>query len=88
MMEAGLIHVRAAKSDGRWANAYSFKEMKVPQDFLNELESKLEVKAFFETLNKSTINAISYGLTSAKRAETRKNRFDKYMELLAQNKAK
>jgi uncharacterized protein YdeI (YjbR/CyaY-like superfamily) len=87
MQEFGLVHVRAAKEDGRWDNAYVVSEMRVPEDFLESLESRPKEKAFFETLTKSSRYAIAYGLTSAKRAETRVKRFEKYMDMLA-NKEK
>ncbi|MFT5676527.1 MAG: hypothetical protein ACI808_002472 [Paraglaciecola sp.] len=83
MMESGLVHIRAAKADGRWANAYVVSEMEVPSDFLAALESKPNVKAFFETLNKSNRYVIAYGLISAKKPETRLRRFDKFMSMLA-----
>lgn len=50
MTESGLVHIRAAKADGRWENAYVASEMKVPADFLAALESKPKAKQFFETL--------------------------------------
>jgi uncharacterized protein YdeI (YjbR/CyaY-like superfamily) len=50
MTESGLVHIRAAKVDGRWENAYVASEMKVPADFLAALESKPKAKQFFETL--------------------------------------
>lgn len=84
MREPGLVHVRAAKADGRWENAYaSSSESKVPEDFLKALEKQPEAKACFETLNKSSRYAITYGLTSAKRAETRERRFNKFLDMLA-----
>ncbi|MFT5808567.1 MAG: hypothetical protein ACI9LG_002884 [Moritella dasanensis] len=46
------------------------------------LESKPNVKAFFETLNKSNRYVIAYGLISAKKPETRLRRFDKFMSML------
>jgi uncharacterized protein YdeI (YjbR/CyaY-like superfamily) len=82
MMEHGLVHVNAAKADGRWENAYAVSEMKVPDDFLSVLESKPKAKQFFATLNKSSLFVIAYGLTSAKKTETRQRRFDKYMDML------
>jgi uncharacterized protein YdeI (YjbR/CyaY-like superfamily) len=83
MEEPGLVHVRAAKADGRWENAYSpASEMKVPADFLAALESMPEVKQFFETLNKSNRYVIAYGLTTAKKPETRQRRFEKFMDML------
>lgn len=82
MMESGLVHIRSAKTDGRWENAYVVSEMEVPEDFLAALESKPNVKEFFETLNKSSRYAIAYGLISAKKPETRLRRFTKFMNML------
>jgi uncharacterized protein YdeI (YjbR/CyaY-like superfamily) len=82
MKEAGLVHVRAAKSDGRWENAYVVSEMEVPADFLAALEDQPRVKLFFETLNKSSRYVIAYGLTSAKKPETRQRRFEKFIDML------
>jgi uncharacterized protein YdeI (YjbR/CyaY-like superfamily) len=53
MMESGLVHIRAAKADGRWESAYVVSEMEVPKDFLVALERKPYAKKFFKTLNKS-----------------------------------
>lgn len=82
MQEPGLAHVRAAKADGRWENAYSVSEMEVPGDFLAALESKPQAKEFYQTLTTSNRYVIALGLTSAKKAETRQRRFDKYMDML------
>ncbi|PKH87283.1 YdeI/OmpD-associated family protein [Colwellia sp. Bg11-28] len=82
MMESGLVHIRAAKADGRWENAYVVSEMEVPADFLAALENKSNAKAFFETLNKSSRYVIAYGLISAKKPETRLRRFEKFMNML------
>lgn len=83
MEEPGLVQVRAAKADGRWEKAYApASEMKVPADFLTALESRPKAKQFFETLNKSSRYVIAYGLTTAKRPETRQRRFEKFMDML------
>jgi uncharacterized protein YdeI (YjbR/CyaY-like superfamily) len=82
MKESGLVHVRAAKADGRWENAYVVSEMEVPADFLAALETKPNVKEFFETLNKSSRYAIAYGLINAKKPDTRIRRFEKFMNML------
>ena len=81
-MESGLEHVRTAKADGRWENAYVASEMKVPADFLAALESKPKAKHFFETLTKSSRYVIAYGLTSSKNPETRQRRFAKFIDML------
>ncbi|NRB38092.1 MAG: YdeI/OmpD-associated family protein [Pseudomonadales bacterium] len=82
MTEPGLVHVRAAKADGRWENAYVVSEMKVPVDFLAALESKPAAKQFFERLTKSSRYVIAYGLASAKKPETRQRRFVKFIDML------
>ena len=82
-MESGLVHVRAAKADGRWENAYKSSEMTVPEDFLEALDSKPKAKQFFEKLTKTSRYVIAYGLISAKKPETRQRRFSKYMDMLA-----
>ena len=82
MKESGLVHVRAAKADGRWENAYVVSEMEVPADFLAALETKPNVKELFETLNKSSRYAIAYGLINAKKPDTRIRRFEKFMNML------
>ena len=81
-MESGLVQVRAAKEDGRWENAYTASEMKVPADFLDALESRPKAKQFFETLTKSSRYVIAHGLISAKKPETRLRRFEKFMDML------
>jgi uncharacterized protein YdeI (YjbR/CyaY-like superfamily) len=82
MKEPGLVHVRAAKADGRWENAYVMSEMEVPADFLAAIEEQPRVKLFFEMLNKSSRDVIAYGLTSAKKPETRQRRFEKFLDML------
>jgi len=83
MEEPGLVHVRAAKADGRWENAYlPPSESEVPADFMAALEDRPKAKQFFQTLNKSSRYAITYGLTTARRPETRQRRFEKFMDML------
>ncbi len=82
MKEPGLVHVYAAKADGRWDKAYAVSKLKIPADFLVALESQPKVKLFFETLNKSSHYVIAHGLTSAKKPETRLRCFAKYMTML------
>jgi uncharacterized protein YdeI (YjbR/CyaY-like superfamily) len=82
MKEPGLVHVRAAKADGRWQKAYTVSEMEVPADFIAALESVPKAKQFYETLTKSKRYEIAYGLESAKKPETRQRRFKKFMDEL------
>ncbi|CAA0103199.1 Uncharacterised protein [BD1-7 clade bacterium] len=86
MMEPGLVHVRAAKTDGRWENAYTSSEMEVPADFAAALESKPHAKQFYNSLTKSNRYVIAYGLISAKKPETRQRRFTKFLDMLESGK--
>ncbi|MEL6190883.1 MAG: YdeI/OmpD-associated family protein [Bacteroidota bacterium] len=83
MQEAGLAQVRAAKADGRWADAYKpASKLEVPKDFVEALGHRPQAKLFFDSLPKSSKYVIAYGLSSAKKAETRHRRFDKFMDML------
>lgn len=86
MQKPGLIQVQSAKADGRWENAYSVSEMEVPEDFIVALNEKPKAKQFYQTLTKSNRYVIALGLTSAKKAETRQRRFEKYMDMLVSEK--
>lgn len=86
MQEPGLIHVNAAKADGRWDQAYKTSEMEVPEDFIEALNALPKAQFFYDSLTKSSRFIIAYGLLSAKKPETRQRRFEKYMDQLLQNK--
>lgn len=83
MEESGLAHVRAAKADGRWENAYTASEMEVPEDFLAALNDDPTAKQFYATLTKSSRYVIAHGLLSAKKVETRERRFAKFLGMLS-----
>ncbi|MEM0910182.1 MAG: YdeI/OmpD-associated family protein [Pseudomonadota bacterium] len=86
MEEPGMIHVRAAKSDGRWENAYAPpSEQSIPDDFIRALNVHPTAEAFFKTLKKTHLNAIAYGLSSAKRPETRQRRLEKFVDMMKRN---
>lgn len=90
MQQTGLIHVEAAKADGRWQAAYSIShDNEIPEDFLAAVEASTKndgmTKEFFDSLSKSSRNIIAYGLTNAKKEETRKKRFDKFLAMLEDN---
>jgi uncharacterized protein YdeI (YjbR/CyaY-like superfamily) len=86
MQEPGLVHIRAAKADGRWENAYApASEMKVPDDFLAALGRLPKSKQYYDTLSKSSRYAIAYGLETAKKPETRVRRLKKFLDMLARH---
>ena len=77
MQPAGLAHVQAAQADGRWDKAYAgSSNMQMPIDFLAALEGNAAAKAFYGTLNRTTLFAIYHRLHTAKRPETREKRMN------------
>lgn len=72
MEPAGLKAIEDAKADGRWDRAYdSPKTAKVPDEFLAELKKNKKAAAFFKTLNKQNLYAITFRIQNAKKAETK-----------------
>lgn len=83
MKAAGIKEVEAAKTDGRWEQAYdSPGNMNVPTDFLKELAKNKKAEAFFKTLNKTNIYSIVWRLQTAKKPETRIKRMKAILEML------
>lgn len=85
MTPAGLVHVTAAKADGRWESAYAGPaDMVIPDDFLAALEADPAAKATYAKLNRSWLFSIYYQLHSAKKPETRAARMTRMIERMAQ----
>ena len=83
MQPSGMKHVSAAKEDGRWENAYAGSAgMVIPDDFLEELETRPGAKAHFETLNRRNLFVIYDRLHSAQKTETRQRRMAKILDTL------
>jgi uncharacterized protein YdeI (YjbR/CyaY-like superfamily) len=88
MKPSGLRAVAEAKADGRWTQAYdSPSEMKIPKDLLDAVRQKPEAYAFFKTLNKANLYAISWRLQTAKKAETRARRLAAIVAMLERREA-
>ena len=80
---AGVRHMKAAKSDGRWEAAYaSPRNMTVPDDFEAQLKAHPRARRFFEQLDSRNRYAILYRLHDAKKAETRQRRLEKFVRML------
>jgi uncharacterized protein YdeI (YjbR/CyaY-like superfamily) len=85
MQPAGLRQVELAKADGRWAAAYhSQSTIEVPEDLQRELDTHPAARAFFGTLDSRNRYAILYRIQTAKKAETRAARIEKFVAMLAQ----
>ncbi|HEV8038988.1 MAG TPA: YdeI/OmpD-associated family protein [Bryobacteraceae bacterium] len=88
MKAAGQAEVDAAKKDGRWKAAYdSPSNSTFPDDFLAALNKVPKAKAFFNSLNKANLYAISYRLQTAKKPETRQRRMELILGMLARGEA-
>ena len=88
MKAPGQAEVDAAKKEGRWKAAYdSPGNSAIPEDFLAALSKDAKAKAFFDSLNKANLYAISYRLQTAKKAETRQKRMQMILGMLARGEA-
>ena len=75
MQSAGLVHVEAARSDGRWAAAYAGSAtMEMPEDFLAALQQNPVAHAFYAILKRQQLFTTYYPPTSAKPAQPREHR--------------
>jgi uncharacterized protein YdeI (YjbR/CyaY-like superfamily) len=89
MQAPGLVHVNAAKADGRWDAAYvGQSKMEIPADFLAALDTApAAARAKFDTLNRQNLFTIYIRLTTAKRPETRAKRMVDILAMLARGEA-
>lgn len=83
MTPTGMLHVEAARADGRWTSAYEGQaKMAIPQDFLDALNDRPRAKEFFGTLDRKNLYSIYYRLQTAKRPETRAKRMAQMLDQL------
>lgn len=84
MQASGLVQVEAAKTDGRWAQAYDgARTSVVPDDLIAALEAAPTAKAFFSTLNATHRYAVLWRIQTAAKAETRARRIAQLVAMLA-----
>lgn len=87
MRPAGLEQIERARKDGRWDAAYaSQSKAQVPEDLRIALAKNKKAKSFFEGLDSHNRYAILYRLHTAKKAETRTARLEKFMAMLLEGK--
>jgi uncharacterized protein YdeI (YjbR/CyaY-like superfamily) len=88
MHPAGLAEVERAKADGRWEAAYAGPaSIEVPPDLTAALAAAPEAKKMFGTLNSQNRYAILYRITTAARPETRAQRIERFVAMLARGEA-
>ena len=82
--EAGLSEIAAAKADGRWDAAYApASTAEEPEDLRAALDAEPDARAFFDTLSGANRYAILYRVQTAKKAETRAARIEKFVAMCA-----
>jgi uncharacterized protein YdeI (YjbR/CyaY-like superfamily) len=83
MQPAGLTEIERANADGRWEAAYDAPSSStVPPDLQEALDSNPRAKAFFSTLSGTNRYAILFRIQTARKAETRAKRVQKFTEML------
>jgi uncharacterized protein YdeI (YjbR/CyaY-like superfamily) len=84
MHPAGLAAVERAKADGRWEAAYpGQKSIEAPADLALALAAEPRAKANFELLSSQNRYAVLYRIHSAKRSDTRAQRVERFVAMLA-----
>ena len=84
MHAAGLAEMERAKADGRWEAAYAGPAtIEVPLELLAALAAEPKARAMFATLNSQNRYAILHRLATAKLAETRARRIERFVSMLA-----
>lgn len=84
MAPAGVREVEAAKTDGRWQAAYAAaSQMEVPEELAAALAKNAKARRFFEQLDRTNRYAFCWRVHTAKKAETRVARAEKFVAMLA-----
>ncbi len=83
MTEHGLVHVEAAKADGRWQRAYAgSKDMTLPDDLLAAIEKEPKAKAMLDTLNSQNRFALAFRVRNLKTEAGRRKRIAAFVDML------
>ncbi|MGZ6070376.1 MAG: YdeI/OmpD-associated family protein [Myxococcaceae bacterium] len=84
MEPSGQAQIDAARSDGRWGQAYDPPSRAAPpEDLVRALARNRRARQFFETLDRANRYAITWRLQTAKRPATRVRRLETFVEMLA-----
>ncbi|RWF26483.1 YdeI/OmpD-associated family protein [Mesorhizobium sp.] len=82
MTEDGLRQVEAAKADGRWARAYSGKEMTIPPDLQAAIDAEPKAKAMLAGLNAQNRFALTFRTHNMKTEAGRRKKIADLVEML------
>ena len=83
MRPAGQAEIDRAKADGRWDAAYDPPSTStIPDDLAAAFVREPEALAFYQTLNATNRYAILHRIQTAKKAENRAARIEKFVAML------
>lgn len=83
MTEHGLVHVEAAKADGRWDRAYgSGKSMKIPDDLQAAIDAEPRARAMLDKLSEQNRFALAFRTHNMKTAAGRRKKIEAFVEML------
>ena len=83
MHSSGAIEITKAKDNGRWDGAYVGQaKIEVPDDLAIALDAVPRAQAMFAILTSQNRCAVVYRINTAKKAETRAKRVEKYVDTL------
>ncbi len=84
MRPAGVAAVERAKADGRWEAAYAGQAtIEMPDDLAAALQAEPAAQAMFEILTSQNRYSVLLRIGSAKRADTRARRIERFVAMLA-----
>lgn len=83
MTPAGLAAIEAAKACGSWDALAAAESLKVPPELRKAINANARAKKHWPAFSESKRRQFLYYLATAKRPETRKNRIDKIVSMLA-----
>ncbi|WP_297102894.1 YdeI/OmpD-associated family protein [uncultured Devosia sp.] len=86
MTEHGLVHVEAAKADGRWDAAYKTTQ-EPPADLLEAIAANPAAQATYDGLTAQNRFALTFRIISLKTEAARKKRIADYVAMLARGDA-
>lgn len=83
MTEHGLVHVEAAKADGRWQRAYgSGKDLKIPDDLQAAIDAEPAAKAMLGKLSAQNRFALAFRMHNVKTPAGRARKMAAFVEML------
>jgi uncharacterized protein YdeI (YjbR/CyaY-like superfamily) len=78
----GLVHVEAAKADGRWDRAYRVKASELPADLQAAIDVEPKAKAMLAKLSAQNRFALAFRVNNLKTEAGRKKRIAAFVEML------